>query len=222
MNNLLRVAASGGYINVSSYLCDEGAVDTNGNVILAAVQHGHTAVTPDMKQRYRSVVYQAVTGGFGEILALLHKSDSSRDLSPGCTTGAMDGAAMEGHLEVIKWLHENRTEGCTGKAIQLAVMNGHLRTARWLTNHYPHLLPRNAHFKPNDFDMLLFLQKYHPQACIDEVKLLIRKGGSHFMPASELSVVSFVLRRHSSAGALQHLGPSISSFLGPSPHLPFY
>ncbi len=25
----------------------------------------------------------------------------------------MDQAAQEGHLEVIKWLHMNRTEGCS-------------------------------------------------------------------------------------------------------------
>ena len=28
----------------------------------------------------------------------------------GCTEKAMDGAALEGHLEVVKWLHHNRSE----------------------------------------------------------------------------------------------------------------
>lgn len=31
-------------------------------------------------------------------------------LVQGCTTSAMNGAAYNGHLEVVKWLHENRTE----------------------------------------------------------------------------------------------------------------
>lgn len=29
------------------------------------------------------------------------------------STKAMDLAAANGHLDVVKWLHENRTEGCT-------------------------------------------------------------------------------------------------------------
>ena len=33
-----------------------------------------------------------------------------------CTTCAMDDAARNGHLEIIKWLHENRTDGCTKSA----------------------------------------------------------------------------------------------------------
>src|SRR6476620_10186707 len=35
----------------------------------------------------------------------------------GCTTNAMDWTARRGDLEVLKWLHENRTEGCTTNAI---------------------------------------------------------------------------------------------------------
>jgi hypothetical protein len=38
----------------------------------------------------------------------------------GCTKHAMDKAAMYGHLEVVKFLHENRTEGCTNDAINCA------------------------------------------------------------------------------------------------------
>lgn len=32
----------------------------------------------------------------------------------------MDGAAENGSLEVVKWLHQNRDEGCTGDALFLA------------------------------------------------------------------------------------------------------
>ena len=38
----------------------------------------------------------------------------------GCSTDAMDGAAENGSLGVVKWLHQNRDEGCTGDAIFLA------------------------------------------------------------------------------------------------------
>lgn len=44
----------------------------------------------------------------------------------------MDEAAANGYLNVVQWLHANRTEGCTTKAIQYAARNGHLEVVRWL------------------------------------------------------------------------------------------
>ena len=44
----------------------------------------------------------------------------------------MDVAAENGQLEVVKWLHENRTEGCTEKAMGWAAYNGHLEVVKWL------------------------------------------------------------------------------------------
>ena len=55
--------------------------------------------------------------------------------SEGCTTTAMDLAAFDGHLEVIKWLHENRTEGCTTDAMNWAAQNGHLEVVKFLHEH---------------------------------------------------------------------------------------
>ena len=57
------------------------------------------------------------------------------------TTDAIDYAAENGHLEVVKWLHERashapreagRSEGCTTSAMDLAAMNGHLQIVKWL------------------------------------------------------------------------------------------
>jgi hypothetical protein len=44
----------------------------------------------------------------------------------------MDKAASKGHLHVVKWLHENRTEGCTSKAMSSAAVAGHLHVVKWL------------------------------------------------------------------------------------------
>jgi hypothetical protein len=41
-------------------------------------------------------------------------------------------AVQNGHLEVIKWLHENRKEGCTAWIMEYAVRNGHLDIVRWM------------------------------------------------------------------------------------------
>ncbi|KAE9310632.1 hypothetical protein PR003_g20219 [Phytophthora rubi] len=32
------------------------------------------------------------------------------------TIGAMDGAAVRGRLDILQWLHTNRTEGCSVEA----------------------------------------------------------------------------------------------------------
>ncbi len=40
--------------------------------------------------------------------------------------------AKNGHLAVVKWLHENRTEGCTTDAMDDAASNGHLTVVKWL------------------------------------------------------------------------------------------
>ncbi len=50
----------------------------------------------------------------------------------GCTRKAMDSAAEHGYLEVVIWLHSNRTEGCTVGAMGSAAGNGHLDVVKWL------------------------------------------------------------------------------------------
>ncbi|KDO28668.1 hypothetical protein SPRG_06522 [Saprolegnia parasitica CBS 223.65] len=49
-----------------------------------------------------------------------------------CSTSAMDAAASNGHVDVVEFLHVNRTEGCTTKALNGAISNGHLDVARFL------------------------------------------------------------------------------------------
>lgn len=53
----------------------------------------------------------------------------------GCTTTAMDVSAMHGHLDVVKWLHANRSEGCTTDAMDWAAKEGRMVGAQvvcWL------------------------------------------------------------------------------------------
>jgi ankyrin repeat protein len=45
----------------------------------------------------------------------------------------MDWAARAGHLEVVKFLSENRNEGCTTDAINWAARAGHLEVVKFLS-----------------------------------------------------------------------------------------
>lgn len=49
-----------------------------------------------------------------------------------CTTWAMDGAAANGHLDILKWLNENRKEGCTVLAMNCAAAIDRLDIIIWL------------------------------------------------------------------------------------------
>ncbi|ETI39618.1 hypothetical protein L914_14235 [Phytophthora nicotianae] len=49
----------------------------------------------------------------------------------------MNRAAWNGHLDIIQWLHPNRTEGCTTEAMDWAAKNGHLHVVQWLQNLAP-------------------------------------------------------------------------------------
>ncbi|KDO28559.1 hypothetical protein SPRG_06417 [Saprolegnia parasitica CBS 223.65] len=53
----------------------------------------------------------------------------------GCTVFAMDTAAANGHLDVVTLLHFHRTEGCTTKALDSAITNGHLDIVCFLIKH---------------------------------------------------------------------------------------
>ncbi len=43
----------------------------------------------------------------------------------------MDWAAENGHLEIVKWLHQNRNEGCTSNVMNGAAGKEHLEVIKW-------------------------------------------------------------------------------------------
>ncbi|EFA81410.1 hypothetical protein PPL_05395 [Heterostelium album PN500] len=48
------------------------------------------------------------------------------------TTNAMDTACRLGNLEVVKYLHYNRSEGCTMEAIDISIENDHVEVVKFL------------------------------------------------------------------------------------------
>ena len=60
-----------------------------------------------------------------DILIWFHNNAKIDDDSENCfIPELMDEAAECGHLHIVKWLHENRTEGCTTKAMDEAASHG--------------------------------------------------------------------------------------------------
>uniref|UniRef100_K3X1S8 Uncharacterized protein n=1 Tax=Globisporangium ultimum (strain ATCC 200006 / CBS 805.95 / DAOM BR144) TaxID=431595 RepID=K3X1S8_GLOUD len=67
------------------------------------------------------------TDGHIDVVRYLHENGIG-----GCTTDAMDYAAMHRHLGVIQFLHENRSEVCTPAAIDRAAGNDHYTVVAFL------------------------------------------------------------------------------------------
>ncbi|KAE9299426.1 hypothetical protein PR003_g22998, partial [Phytophthora rubi] len=55
------------------------------------------------------------------------------------TTGAMDGAAANGRLDILRRLHSERGEGCSSSAFIGAASNGHVEVLKWLYKFYRQL-----------------------------------------------------------------------------------
>ncbi|EGG22291.1 hypothetical protein DFA_04409 [Cavenderia fasciculata] len=53
----------------------------------------------------------------------------------GCSSDALDYTAPNGHLEIVKFLHFNRREGCTTYAMDWAAGYGHIEIVRFLQEH---------------------------------------------------------------------------------------
>lgn len=85
-----------------------------------------------------------------------------------CTTVAMDWAAQTGHLDIVKWLHENREEGCTSKAMDYAAEYGHLDVVQFLHEHRSEGCTTYAMDKAaqnGHLEVLEFLREHRTEGC---------------------------------------------------------
>ncbi|KDO28615.1 hypothetical protein SPRG_06471 [Saprolegnia parasitica CBS 223.65] len=132
---------------------------------------------------YPSLLDGIAGRGFLSLVRSLHE----RGLE--CSTNAMDDAASNGHLEVVRFLHFNRTEGCTVDALDGAILNGHLDVIRFLLEH------RTEGASPNVLDAaaanghLVVVQYLHSLGSYDCTVDAVNKAAS----AGHLEVVQFLL-----------------------------
>mmetsp|Transcript_9226 Transcript_9226/g.12221 ORF Transcript_9226/g.12221 Transcript_9226/m.12221 type:complete len:289 (+) Transcript_9226:341-1207(+) len=109
--------AQGEIDEVLSELCSKPSILSN----IISVQEG-TSLT-----KMGTADYLAQKG-YLESLIYAKKTNTNLEMTP----KAMDFGAGEGHLAVVEWLHQNRSEGCTVEAMNTAAKNGHLEIVQWL------------------------------------------------------------------------------------------
>ena len=72
------------------------------------------------------VMYEAAGCGHLEVIKYLH------DMGAQCSSDAIDIAAWNGHIEVLKWFYENRKEKPTENAMDMAAKKGYLEVIRFI------------------------------------------------------------------------------------------
>lgn len=101
-----------------------------------AVQHGHIHIVEwifacnSLPMKPRSIRDAMDQAAASGHLPLVKWFDDHR--SEGCSNVAMDAAAANGHFDVVKWLYEHRNERCSCDAMDGAAANGHLEIVQWL------------------------------------------------------------------------------------------
>jgi len=128
----MDLAATGGYIDLVTWLCYNRCEGCSLKAITGASMNGYLPTLEFVHNNYDiigstdAMDYAAMNGQL-HIIKWLHENRKE-----GCTKDAMNLAANNGHLDVVKWLHINRSEGCTTAAMDNAARSGHLDLVRWL------------------------------------------------------------------------------------------
>jgi len=110
--------------HISTFLenADHGSfITTNQNI--------HESCRDETQKKYamkRGVNYFCTHGDL-EMVKYCHR------INIPFTKGAIDWSARNGHLEIVKWLFENRKDGFTSISIDFASMNGHLHVVKWFS-----------------------------------------------------------------------------------------
>ncbi|KAF0700425.1 Aste57867_9050 [Aphanomyces stellatus] len=84
------------------------------------------------------------------------------------TTDAMDRAAANGHVDVVKILHELSNQGCTTTAMDQAAIHGHDKVVRFLHANRSEgctVAAMDAYIGRGDVDMVHFLHSNRPEKC---------------------------------------------------------
>ncbi|KAG1702225.1 hypothetical protein DVH05_010015 [Phytophthora capsici] len=130
---LIDEAARHGDIDMMQWLHSERGDQLTYEGVMRAVNHGFLNAVKWMKDNYtESVATKDLRMDQAAANGHLEMIKWLHEEHAWCTMQAMNYAASNGHLEVVKFLHKNRTEGCNTDAMDLAAGNGHLNVVEWL------------------------------------------------------------------------------------------
>ncbi|KAG9409785.1 hypothetical protein AC1031_020096 [Aphanomyces cochlioides] len=131
------LAATNGHLEVVKFLIDHRKEGYTTKPMDGAASQGHLDIVRVLHARNTSSPRNA------SIKQSLKRLFISLSIPAGCTKYALDNAAAaNGHLNVVRFLHEHRQEGCIEDALEHATANGHLNVVRFLVTHHPECISK--------------------------------------------------------------------------------
>ncbi|EGG16761.1 hypothetical protein DFA_07739 [Cavenderia fasciculata] len=210
-------AASGGHKSLVEWLHQNRNEGGTERAIKLASENGHfdcvkyLVENMSIKKGTEEAMNMAALNGHYDIVVYLHQHSYI------CTTRAIDGAAAKGHLNIIKFLQENRTEGCSRGAMNISSANGHLDCVRFLHNHRSEGCTTDAMDEASANGHLSVVEYLHHNRSEGCTKYALDSAAK----SNHLSIVKFLVKNRTEgcSSRLNHiiedLTPEIASILVP-------
>ncbi|EFA81532.1 hypothetical protein PPL_05521 [Heterostelium album PN500] len=129
-----RTAARNGHVHILKWINEHHRPDDHQLSTLYGIEfdlstHEHCDTIDWIHKNWPAVNFDQnydsfVSYGSLELIRWIHENLSATNTQPLFTLEAMNNAARSNSLEVVEFLHYNRTEGCDGRAIHHAAING--------------------------------------------------------------------------------------------------
>ncbi|OQS03726.1 hypothetical protein THRCLA_21086 [Thraustotheca clavata] len=119
-NLVMDIAAENGHLEMTKYLHATGNNASSHEVIdlaAAAMENMWFEELCDVLEYPIALTNAAIAGGHA------------------CACSGIDRAAGKGHLNIVKWLHQNLREGCGDKVARNVIKNGHVEVLKYLKAH---------------------------------------------------------------------------------------
>ncbi|EFA83675.1 hypothetical protein PPL_02741 [Heterostelium album PN500] len=115
-------------------------------------------LSDDKDVRWESPMDAAIEGGQLNVVKWMNEKYPNEKLSP----RRIEEAAKRGHLEMLKWIYENRTERCESDVMDDVVKNGFFETLKWLDQNTTQQCTANSLpfvIKQGNLELLQFLHE---------------------------------------------------------------
>ncbi|KYQ88305.1 hypothetical protein DLAC_11000 [Tieghemostelium lacteum] len=151
----MDLAAQGGHLEILKYLYNKWGANFTSRAINKATENGHLetlkylySIRPNTNIKCSSKSMDvASNNGHLELI----KYQMERNLAT-VSFYAMDSAAFKNRLDIVKYLHSKKA-GCTLEALNGATLNGHIEVVKYLLNYRaeggPHNILNTASLKGN-------------------------------------------------------------------------
>lgn len=175
-DNLTEAVANNDYEAVLGYSYKDKNPCLSYNLMKCAIQTNNNQLITYIFENYEvethNIISYAARCGNLEIMKYFHDKCKSPYI---CSVLAMDEAARIGRLDILVWLHNNRTEGCTFAAMIEASRKGHLDVVKWLhINRHENNMSASLEcaIQYRQYDVLDYLYKNHKMDSINILQLV--------------------------------------------------